>query len=144
MATKAWQVPLRLASGLFILNSGLAKQKEIDAEHAAMLHKRASMAFPQFENMDPEQFAKLLSTSEIALGAALVAVPVVPPFLAGLGLMAFSGGLNRLYLKTPGARRESSLAPTQQGIPLAKDFWLTGIGAALVLDSVFGRKRRRR
>jgi hypothetical protein len=67
----------------------------------------------------------------------------VPPFIAGLGLLAFSGSLNRLYLKTPGARRESSLAPTPQGIPLAKDFWLTGIGAALVLDSLFARKRRR-
>jgi hypothetical protein len=143
MATKAWHLPLRLASGLFILNSGLAKQREVDAEHAAMLHKRAAMAFPQFENMDPEQFAKLLSTAEIALGAALVAVPVVPSFLAGVGLLAFSGSLNRLYLKTPGARRESSLAPTPQGIPLAKDLWLTGIGAALVLDSLFGRKRCR-
>jgi hypothetical protein len=143
MATKAWHLPVRLASGVFILNSGLTKQKEVDAERAAMLHKRAAMAFPQFEDMDPEQFAKLLSTAEIALGAALVAVPVVPSFLAGLGLLAFSGSLNRLYLKTPGARRESSLAPTQQGIPLAKDFWLTGIGAALVLDSIFAPRRRR-
>jgi len=141
MATRAWHLPVRLASGLFILNSGLTKQ-EVDAEHAAMLHKRAAMAFPQFADMDPEQFAKLLSTAEIALGAALVAVPVVPSFLAGLGLLAFSGSLNRLYLKTPGARRESSLAPTQQGIPLAKDFWLTGIGAALVLDSIFAPRRR--
>jgi hypothetical protein len=33
--------------------------------------------------------------------------------------------------------------PTQQGIPLAKDFWLTGIGAALVLDSIFAPRRRR-
>jgi len=143
MANKPWHLPVRLASGLFILNSGLTKQKEVDAEHAAMLHKRAAMAFPQLADMEPEQFAKLLSTTEIALGAALVAVPVVPSFLAGLGLLAFSGSLNRLYLKTPGARRESSLAPTQQGIPLAKDFWLTGIGAALVLDSIFAPKRRR-
>jgi hypothetical protein len=143
MATKAWHLPVRLASGLFILNSGLTKQKEADAEHAAMLQKRAASAFPQFADMKPEQFAKLLSTAEIALGASLVAVPVVPPFLAGLGLLAFSGGLNRLYLKTPGARREGSLAPTPQGIPLAKDVWLTGIGAALVLDSIFAPKRRR-
>jgi hypothetical protein len=32
MATKAWHGPLRLASGLFILNSGLAKQKEIELD----------------------------------------------------------------------------------------------------------------
>jgi ABC-type glucose/galactose transport system permease subunit len=123
--------------------AGKTQQTRWLTRHAVMLHKRAAMAFPQVENMEPEQFAKLLSASEIALGAALVAVPVVPPFLAGLGLLAFSGGLNRLYLKTPGASRESSLAPTPQGIPLAKDVWLTSIGGALVLDSLFARRRRR-
>jgi hypothetical protein len=40
-------------------------------------------------------------------------------------------------------RREGSVRPTQQGVPLAKDVWLTAIGAALVLDSIFSPKRRR-
>jgi hypothetical protein len=143
MATKPWHVPVRLASGLFILNEGLTKQQELDPERAQMLHGTAAKAFPQFEDMEAEQFARLLATAETALGAALVAVPLVPPLLAGLGLLGFSGGLIRLYLKLPGVRREGSVRPTQQGVPLAKDVWLTAIGAALVLDSIFSPKRRR-
>lgn len=142
MATKAWHLPVRLATGLFILNEGLTKQ-EVDAERGARLHSTAANAFPQVADMEPEQFVKLLSTAELTLGAALIAVPVVPPILAGLGLLAFSGGLNRLYLKTPGLRRDGGVRPTQQGIPLAKDVWLTAIGAALVLDSIFAPKRHR-
>jgi hypothetical protein len=132
-----------LASGLFILNEGLTKQQELDPERAQMLHGTAAKAFPQFEDMEAEQFARLLATAETGLGAALVAVPLVPPLLAGLGLLGFSGGLIRLYLKLPGVRREGSVRPTQQGVPLAKDVWLTAIGAALVLDSIFSPKRRR-
>lgn len=143
MATKAWHLPVRLATGLFILNEGLTKERELDAERAAWLHGQASQAFPQVQDMEPEQFGKLLATSEMTLGAALVAVPVVPPLLAGLGLLAFSGGLNRLYLKLPGLRRDGSIRPSQQGMPLAKDVWMTAIGAALVLDSIFSPKRRR-
>jgi hypothetical protein len=143
MATKPWHVPVRLASGLFILNEGLTKQQELDPERAQMLRGTAAKAFPQFEDMEAEQFARLLATAETALGAALVAVPLVPPLLAGLGLLGFSGGLIRLYLKLPGVRREGSVRPTQQGVPLAKDVWLTAIGAALVLDSIFSPKRRR-
>jgi hypothetical protein len=32
------------------------------------------------------------------------------------------------------------LRPTQQGTPIAKDVWLLGIGAALVLDEVLADK----
>jgi hypothetical protein len=143
MATKAWHLPVRLATGLFILNEGLTKERELNAEGAARLHGTASQAFPQVQDMEAEQFARLLATTEMTLGAALVAVPVVPPLLAGLGLLAFSGGLNRLYLKLPGVRRNGSVRPTQQGVPLAKDVWMTAIGAALVLDSIFSPKHHR-
>jgi hypothetical protein len=143
MATKPWHLPVRLATGLYILNEGLTKERELDAERAAFLHGAASQAFPQVKDMDAEQFARLLATTEMTLGAALVAVPVVPPLLAGLGLLAFAGGLNRLYLKLPGVRREGSVRPSQQGVPLAKDVWMTAIGAALVLDSIFSPKRHR-
>jgi hypothetical protein len=143
MATKAWHLPLRLATGLYILNEGLTKQKEMDAERAAFLHGTASQAYPQFKEMEAEQFGRLLATAEMTLGAALVAVPIVPPLAAGLGLLAFAGALNRLYLRLPGMRRENSVRPTQQGVPLAKDVWMTAIGAALVLDSILSPKRRR-
>ncbi|HYT26279.1 MAG TPA: DoxX family membrane protein [Actinomycetota bacterium] len=142
MATKPWHLPLRVATGAFILNSGLSKL-DADEERAKQLHAMASTAFPQFADMDPKQFATLLSTGELLLGTALLAVPFVPPLVAGLGLVAFATGLNRLYLKVPGMRQEDSVKPTQQGIPLAKDVWMTAIGAALVLDSIFAPRRRR-
>jgi hypothetical protein len=36
-------------------------------------------------------------------------------------------------------RQEGSLRPTRQGIPLAKDSWLLGIGTSLVLSDVVER-----
>jgi hypothetical protein len=72
-------------------------------------------------------FARLLAASEIALGTSLL-LPVVPTWLTGAGLAAFSGGLLGLYAKTPGMRKDGSPFPTQQGVPLAKDAWMLGIG----------------
>jgi hypothetical protein len=37
-------------------------------------------------------------------------------------------------------RREGSLRPTEQGIPLAKDVWLLGIGAGLVAEELCVRQ----
>ena len=67
--------------------------------------------------------------------------PVVPTALAGAALTAFAGGLVGLYLKTPGMRKEGSLAPTQQGITVAKDVWMLGIGLGFVLDALANRKK---
>jgi hypothetical protein len=103
----------------------------------------AANAFPEVGKMDPERLAALLSTTELALGSALLAVPLVPPLVAGLALTAFAGGLNLLYRRTPGLRHEGSLKPTPEGLGIAKDFWMTAIGTALVLDSVFAPRRRR-
>jgi hypothetical protein len=61
---------------------------------------------------------------------------VVPPLLAGLGLLGFAAALNRVHLKAPGLRQDGTLKPTQQGIAIAKDSWMTAIGGALVLDSL--------
>ena len=77
----------------------------------------------------------MLAVSEIALGTALL-VPVVPAALAGTGLTAFSSGLLGLYVRTPGMRKQGSPFPTQQGITLAKDVWLVGIGLGLVFDGL--------
>jgi hypothetical protein len=143
MATKLWHVPVRLATGAVILDQGLGKLGA-DEERAKWLHERATTAFPAlFGDMDPKDFALLLPLSEIGLGSALLAIGVVPSGLAGLGLVGFGGALTRLYLTAPGTRREGSLAPSQQGITLVKDTWMLAIGLALVLDAVFGRRRRR-
>jgi hypothetical protein len=143
MATKLWHVPVRLATGAIILDQGLSKLGA-DEDTAKWLHGQAIQAFPQFQDMDPKDFLQLLSTCEIALGTALLGIGVVPSSLAGLGLGAFGGSLTRLYLKAPGTRREGTIAPSHQGIGLAKDSWMLAIGTALVLDAVFGSRRKRR
>ena len=142
MATKLWHVPVRLATGAIILDQGLLKLKA-DEDTVKWLHGQAAQAFPQLADMEPKDFVQLLSASEIALGVALLGIGFVPSSLAGLALGAFGGSLTRLYLKTPGTRREGSVAPSQQGVGLAKDSWMLAIGAALVLDAVFGSSRKR-
>jgi len=71
----------------------------------------------------------------MATGAALL-LPFVPAAVAGLALTGFAGALLGLYARTPGMRREGSIWPTEQGITLAKDVWMLGIGLSLVLDDV--------
>ena len=134
---KVADIAPRVATGAFILNSGLSK-RNVGPEHAAGLHGMASGAYPFLGKMEPEQFAKLLSAGEITLGAALLA-PVVPTALAGAALAAFAGGLVGLYLRTPGMRKEGSLAPTQQGTVLAKDVWMLSIGIGFVADALANR-----
>ncbi|MFJ7198837.1 MULTISPECIES: hypothetical protein [unclassified Streptomyces] len=119
-------VPPRLAIGAFILNSGLGKLKA-DAETAEGLHGMACVAYPFLKRIEPERFTRLLAWSEIAVGGTLLA-PFVPTRLAGLALTGFSGGLIGLYLRVPGMRQPGSLRPTEAGTPLAKDFWMMGIG----------------
>ena len=122
-------LPLRVATGAYILNSGLSKQ-DLEGEAAQGMHAMASNAIPALKKFPPEQFAKILSTGEIALGA----IPFVPSALVGAALVGFSAGLVQLYLKTPGMRQEGSVRPTPEGIGLAKDVWLLGSGMTLLLD----------
>lgn len=131
---KARHLPARLATGAFILSSGLGKRDADDAT-AVGLHGMAAGAYPFLGRIEPKTFTRLLSAGEITLGAALL-LPVVPTALAGAALTAFSAGLVGLYLRTPGMREPGSLRPTQQGIGLAKDVWMLGIGASFVLESM--------
>lgn len=127
-------LPLRVATGAFILNSGLGK-RGLDGESAAGLQGMAVGAIPQLGKVAPTTFAKGLSAGEMALGAALL-TPFVSPVLAGAGLTAFGAGLVQLYLKTPGMREEGTVKPTQAGTGLAKDIWMVGIGLTLLLDGL--------
>jgi uncharacterized membrane protein YkgB len=129
--------PIRLAAGSFILNAGVGKLNA-DEERSAGLHGMAKGAFPFFEKVPPQQFAKGLGASEVALGSALV-LPVVSDQLAGLGLTAFAAGLVWMYLHTDGMHEENSVRPTGAGTALAKDVWLLGIGLTLLAA---GRRRK--
>jgi hypothetical protein len=132
------QMPARLAVGAFVLNSGLSKLRSVE-ETAEQTHGFATTAYPFLKSQDPRAFTRLLAGTEVALGAALM-IPLVPSLLAGAALTAFAGGLTGLYLRVPGMREEGGLRPTQQGIPLAKDIWLVGIGSSLVLEELAGSR----
>jgi hypothetical protein len=110
----AWQLPLRLASGAFVLNSGVGKAK-VDDSAAAQLHGFATGTYPFLAQLEPKQFARALSTTEIVIGSALL-IPVVPAPLAGLALTGFAGGLLGLYLRTPGMREPGSLRPSEAAL----------------------------
>ncbi|NJC72998.1 hypothetical protein HC031_25250 [Planosporangium thailandense] len=137
LPVRPWQLPARLAAGAVIFNSGLAKRNADDATIAG-LHGMAAGTYPVLHRLPPDRFVRLLSATEIALGAALL-LPVVPTALAGIGLTAFSAGLVGLYLRTPGMREPGTLRPTQQGTALVKDVWLLGIGLGLVIEELSGK-----
>jgi hypothetical protein len=130
------EIPARVSAGAFILNSGLGK-RGADEAAAAGMHGFATGTYPFLKGVPPQDFVRYLSTAEIAIGAVLL-TPFVPTVVAGVALTAFSGGLLGLYLRTPGMRKEGSLAPTQEGLTLAKDAWLAGIGLSIVLRGLSG------
>jgi uncharacterized membrane protein YphA (DoxX/SURF4 family) len=134
---KLSHLPPRLATGVFMVNSGWSKLGA-SRETAEGLHLIAAGTYPSVRKLDPERFTRLLAIGELTLGAALL-VPIVPTGLAGAALTGFSTGLLGLYLNTPGMRQEGSLRPTQQGTPLAKDIWLLGIGAGFIVDDITTR-----
>lgn len=134
------EIAPRISAGAFILNSGLGK-RAADEQTAAGLHGFATGTYPFLQKVPPQQFVQGLSSAEIAIGAALL-TPFVPTFTAGALLTAFSGGLLGLYLKTPGMRQPGSLAPTEQGLSVAKDVWLVGIGIGLMTRGLTERRPR--
>ena len=134
MKIKPHQLPVRIATGAFMLNSGIGKLSA-DEETAAGLHGFATGTYPFLGKLKPKDFTRLLGATEIALGTALL-VPAVPAALAGAGLAAFSGGLLWLYARTPGMRKQGTPFPTEQGTILAKDSWLMGIALGLIIDDL--------
>ena len=137
LSVKARHLPPRIATGAFILNSGVGKLKADEAA-AAQLHGFATGTYPFLNKLKPTDFVRLLGATEITLGTALL-VPIVPTALVGAGLAAFSGGLLGLYVKTPGMRKPGTPLPTEQGTALAKDVWMAGIGLGLVIDDLTDR-----
>ncbi|HEY2172583.1 MAG TPA: hypothetical protein VGH85_02110 [Mycobacteriales bacterium] len=134
------QMPMRLAVGAFILNSGLSKASA-DETTAQELHGFATTTYPVIGKLTPQRFITLLSRGELAVGAALV-VPFVPALFAGAALTGFAGSLLGLYLRTPGMHEAGGLRPTKEGIPLAKDVWLLGVGLSLIADALSDMRGR--
>jgi hypothetical protein len=134
------ELPARVSAGAYILNSGLGK-RGADEATAAGMHGFASGTYPFLKSVPPQQFVQGLATAEILIGAALL-TPFVPTVLAGAALTGFSGALLGLCLQTPGMRKPGSLAPTQEGMALAKDSWLVGIGLSMMIRGMMERRPR--
>ena len=137
LSLKARHIPGRVVVGAFILDSGVGKLSA-DAATAEQMHGFAAGSYPMLARIPQQTFVRLLAAGEITLGTALL-LPVVPTLVAGAGLTAFSAGLLGLYLRTPGMRKPHSLAPTEQGTPLAKDAWMTAMGLGFVIDALASR-----
>jgi uncharacterized membrane protein YphA (DoxX/SURF4 family) len=118
LRVKAWHLPPRLITGAYFLNSGLSKRGADDAT-AGQLHGFAAGTYPVLGKLDAKRFTTLLSTAEIAIGAALV-LPIVPAWLAGAGLTAFALGTLGLYLRTPACERRVRCVPPSRVSPLPR------------------------
>ncbi|MDY6055253.1 hypothetical protein [Micrococcus sp.] len=136
------QIPLRLATGAYILNSGIGKSK-LDQEAASHLQGMAAKGVPALGDLSADQFKKFITASEIGVGSLLLA-PFVPGWIAGSALTAFGGGLVSMYLNTPEMTQEDGVRPSQEGTAVAKDVWLVGAGLAIAGDSVVNRSGKRR
>ena len=134
LSAKLRRAPMRIATGAYILNSGVTKL-HVDDETAKGLHGTAVGTYDFLGKMDPKTVSRALAAGEITVGT-LVLVPIVPPVIAGGALMAFSGLLLNLWWNTPGMHEEGSPRPTHQGSVIAKDVWMFGIGTALVMDGM--------
>ena len=134
LPVRARDLPARVATGGYILHSGLEKWHG-DETRAVDGLGAASRAFPVLERIPPERFLRILAASEIAIGTALL-VPVVPNAVAGAALTGFSGSLLTMYARTPAMRKPGSIWPSPAGTAVSKDVWMLGIGLGLVADGL--------
>jgi uncharacterized membrane protein YphA (DoxX/SURF4 family) len=131
-------LPQRLATGAFILHSGIEKWSG-DADQARAVHGLASGAYPLLGSQEPEAFLRRLATGEIVVGAALL-TPVVSDRTAGALLTGFSGALLAMYARTPALRKPHSPWPSPAGIAVSKDVWMLGIGLGLLAHRARSRR----
>jgi uncharacterized membrane protein YphA (DoxX/SURF4 family) len=134
-------VPTRVATGAYILHSGLSKWNNGTEEQAKAVHALASGAYPVLTKVEPSTFLKVLAGAEIGIGAALL-TPFIGNRLAGAALTGFSGGLMGMYLRTPALREPGSVWPGRAGTAISKDVWMVGIGLGLLADGGSSDRRR--
>ena len=133
LSAKLRRAPLRIASGAYLLNSGVTKLSA-DDETAKRMQELASGAYPVTDKLQPNVFVKTLGAAEIAVGGALL-LPIVPPVAAGAALAGFSGLVLNMYVNSPQLHEGSSPRPTVEGATYVKDVALAGIGIGLIADA---------
>jgi uncharacterized membrane protein YphA (DoxX/SURF4 family) len=136
LRTAVRDIPGRVATGAYILHSGLEKWRG-PAEQAQMVHAMAANAYPFLNEIPAPRFLRILAAGEVVTGSLLL-IPFVPNAVAGFALSGFSGALLGMYLRTPALRKPDSVWPTPAGIAVSKDVWMLGIGLGLVASAVAG------
>ncbi len=131
MLAKVSNAVLRAVPGAFILNSGIGKLG-LKGEAAAGLQQMAAQGVPAVAKLTPDQFGKLMSYGEIAVGSALL-LPFVPTRVAGAALGTLAAGFVSSYFRIPSMTQADGIRPSHEGTAVAKDLWLAAIAAALVL-----------
>ena len=129
---KPRNIPTRIATGAYILHTGLEKWHG-DEQRAIAVHGMAAGAYPVFKGISPKRFLRLLAAGEIVVGTVLL-TPFVSNVRAGAALTGFSGGLVLMYLRTPALHKLGSYWPTPAGIGVSKDIWMLGVGLGLLVD----------
>ncbi len=142
MAAKLRRAPMRIATGAFILNSGLQKLSA-DDESAKGVHGMAAGAYPAFESTAAEVVRAHARhrRDHAGRGAADADRPRLARRRRAGRLLRCAAGM---WWRTPGMHEEGSPRPTQQGTAIAKDSWMLGIGTGLVLDHLLSDATTRR
>jgi uncharacterized membrane protein YphA (DoxX/SURF4 family) len=136
---KAGDLPGRIATGAFILHSGWEKW-HAGQEQAERTHATAAGAYPFLGKLPPQRFMRMLAVGEMTVGSLLLA-PVVPTGVAGAALTGFSGALVGMYVRTPALHRPHSVWPSPNGIAVAKDSWMLGLGLGYLIDAASQLRR---
>ncbi|QAY59518.1 DoxX family protein [Microbacterium protaetiae] len=126
-------IPTRLATGAYILHSGITKLKA-GPEQVAGVYGGATGAFPALKRIPPQRFVRMLAIGEITVGSLLL-VPFIPTWVAAAALTVFSSGLVGMYLRTPALRKPGSIWPSQAGTAISKDSWMLAIGLGMLIGS---------
>ncbi len=140
MGMRLRDVPTRLATGAYILHSGITKLKA-GPELAAGLHASAAGAYPVLKDIPSTRFVRALAVTEITVGSLLLA-PFIPTAVAAVVLTGFSSGLVGMYLRTPALRKPGGIWPSQAGTAVSKDSWMLGIGLGMLIGAAERRRGR--
>jgi hypothetical protein len=128
LPVKLRHLPQRMATGAFILNSGIGKLNA-DEETAAQLHGFAVGTYPFLAKLKPRDFVRLLGGAEVTLGSALL-LPVVPSGVAGAALAAFSGGCSGCTPARPGCGRKAPRCPPSRASRSPRTYGCSASGSA--------------
>lgn len=121
---------LRGITGAYMLQAGYG-QRNMPREAAEGLQQFAATGVPQVKNLQADTFGKVVSASEMGLGAALLS-PFISNRLAGLGLAAFSTGVLSIYFRNDDMTQRDGIRPSEPGTGLSKDIFLAAIAGALI------------